>query len=406
MRINELDYYLAAMLDAYPQISDINLTPGRPLQVEVYGELVPVMTDPPILSLTPFQTEQLALKLIGGNRRLTEDLLRTGSCDCSYALGDRARFRVNVFSQRGNYSIVLRKLNSHIPSLADMQLPSILTKPTEEKTGLVLVTGATGTGKSTTLAAMINEINLRRAVHIITLEDPVEFVHSPVAATINQREMGNDFDSYASGLRAALRQAPKVILVGEMRDRTTVEIALSAAETGHLVFSTLHTIDAGQTINRILGMFEPEEQEQVRYRLADTLRWIVSQRLSPKIDGGRHALLEIMGMNVRVNESIIKGESEGKSFYEIIEASHTFGWRTFDQSCLEAYEAGIITQENALRFCSKRGPVSRGIDNIHKRKGLPSDDLLRLNLSRPVDFGGSSSAEARKPQRAGVALKL
>jgi twitching motility protein PilT len=199
-------------------------------------------------------------------------------------------------------------------------------------------------------------------------------------ATFNQRELGTDFDSYSNGLRAALRQAPKVILVGEMRDRETVKIALSAAETGHLVLSTLHTIDAGQTINRVLGMFEPEEQEQVRARLADTLRWVVSQRLVPREGGGRHAILEIMGSNLRTQETIRLGESEGKSFYEIIEASQPFGWRTFDFSALEAYENGKITEETALLYCTKRGPVTRGIDNIKKGRGESTTSMGSLRM--------------------------
>jgi twitching motility protein PilT len=194
--------------------------------------------------------------------------------------------------------------------------------------------------------------------------------------------MGTDFDNFASGLRAALRQAPKVILVGEMRDRETVEIGLSAAETGHLVLSTLHTIDAGQTINRILGMFENEEQEQIRLRLADTVRYIVSQRLAPRIGGGRQALLEIMGSNLRIRDSITMGEGEGKSFYEIIEASYTFGWRTFDQACLDAYDQGLISEETALLYCTKRGPVTRGIDNIKKRRGESTTDMHSLQLQK------------------------
>ncbi len=400
MRVNELDFYLAAMLDAYPNISDINLTPGRPLQVEVFGDLVPVLAEPRIDALTPYQTELIALKIIAGNRRLTEDLLRTGSCDCSYELRDRARFRVNIFSQRGNFSIVLRKLNSQIPTIEMLGLPTILSTATDEKTGLILVTGATGTGKSTTLAAMLHEINRKRAVHIITLEDPVEFVHTPLVATFNQREMGNDFDTYANGLRSALRQAPKVILVGEMRDRTTVEIALSAAETGHLVFSTLHTIDAGQTINRILGMFEPEEQEQVRFRLADTIRWIVSQRLAPTTNGNRMPLLEIMGTNMRITETIVHGEAEGKTFSEIIDASETFGWRTFDRSCMEALQAGLITEETALRFASKRGRVSRWIDSLHKEQGIPSDDLVKLNMLQNRRGGGIPGPRPATPSTA------
>jgi twitching motility protein PilT len=329
--------------------------------------------------LTPFHTEVIALNLIAGSQRLTEDLFKSGSCDSSYSLSDRARFRINIFSQRGQYSIVLRKLNASIPSLTELNLPEVISNSAKEKTGLVLVTGATGSGKSTTLASLINEINECAPIHIITLEDPIEFIHAQKKATLNQRELGTDFDSFASGLRAALRQAPKVILVGEMRDRATVEIALNAAETGHLVFSTLHTIDAGQTINRILGMFDPEEQEQVRYRLADTLRWVISQRLVPKIGGGRFPLVEIMGANLRTKESITLGESEGKSFYEIIEASYTFGWRTFDLSALEAVKKGIITEETALMHCSKRGHVSRGIDQIkHSRGEFTNSSDLRM----------------------------
>jgi twitching motility protein PilT len=206
-------------------------------------------------------------------------------------------------------------------------------------------------------------------------------------ATFNQRELGTDFDSFSSGLRAALRQAPKVILVGEMRDRETVRIALSAAETGHLVFSTLHTIDSGQTINRILGLFEPDEQEQIRARLADTLRWIISQRLVPKVEGGRYALLEIMGSSLRTQETIRLGESEGKSFYEIIEASQPFGWRTFDLAVLEAYENGIISEETALLYCTKRGPVTRGIDNIKKSRGECTTNMASLRMKASNNFG-------------------
>jgi twitching motility protein PilT len=378
MRRAELDYILTTMLGADRQadptlhrqeVSDLNFTVDRPLQVERDGELIPVACNPPLERLTPYQTEMIALNLINGNPRLTEDLIRTGSCDASYSVADAVRFRVNIFSQRGRFSIVMRKLNSEIPTLAQLKMPPILQNLAGEKTGLVLVTGATGSGKTTTLAAVLHEINTSKSIHIVTLEDPVEFVHTHQMATFNQREMGNDFSTFAGGLRAALRQAPKVILVGEMRDRETVEIGLSAAETGHLVLSTLHTIDAGQTINRVLGMFETEEQEQVRTRLSDTLRWIVSQRLVPRVGGGRFALLEIMGANLRTKETIVHGESEGKSFYEIIEASHTFGWRNFDQACLEAYEQGIITEETALLYSSRRGVVSRGIDAIKKSRG-------------------------------------
>lgn len=399
MRRNELDYTLGTMLEYRASVSDLIFTVDKPPQVEAEGVLVPVPTEPPIEKLTSFQTEMLALNLIGGNPRLLDDLLRTGSCDTSYSLIGKARFRVNIFSQRGNYSIVLRKLNTRIATIADLELPEILHQPAKEKTGLVLVTGATGSGKSTTLAALLDEINETKPVHIVTLEDPVEFIYTQKKATINQREMGSDFDNFSSGLRAALRQAPKIILVGEMRDRATVEIALSAAETGHLVMSTLHTIDAGQTINRILGMFETAEQEQVRQRLSDTLRWIVGQRLAPKVGGGRHAILEIMGSNLRVRESVIFGESEGKSFYEIIEASSTFGWRTFDQSCLEAYESGIISEDTALIYCSKRGTVQRGIDNIKKKRGENTTEFV-LKMAEKLE------SRPRPPVAPMQALKL
>jgi twitching motility protein PilT len=380
MRRPELDYILSTMLDSQPEVSDLLFTVDKPFQVESFGDLKPVATDPPMEKLTPFQTEMIALNLIGENQWHIEDLLRRGSCDSSYSLSDKARFRVNIFSQRSHYSIVCRKLNTVIPTLDSLQLPEIIKLIPHEKTGLVLVTGATGSGKSTTLAAVLAEINRTKPVHIITLEDPVEYIHPHVSATFNQRELGTDFDTFASGLRASLRQAPKVILVGEMRDRETVSIALSAAETGHLVLSTLHTIDAGQTINRILGMFEIEEQEQIRARLADTLRWVVSQRLVPRIGGGRHALLEIMGANLRTQESIRLGESEGKSFYEIIEASQPFGWRTFDFSCLEAYEQGKIAEETALLYCTKRGQVTRGIDNMKKSRGETTTDISSLRM--------------------------
>jgi len=369
MRRPELDQILTTMLASQPEVSDVLFTVGRPPQVEAYGELKPVVLDPPIDKLTPFQTETIALNIIGDNLWQTEDLLRHGSCDASYGLSDVARFRVNVFAQRGNYSIVCRQLNSTIPTLEKLKFPDIFKEIPKEKTGLILVTGATGSGKSTTLAAILNEINRTKPVHIVTLEDPIEYVHTHDQATFNQRELGVDFDSYVNGLRAALRQAPKVILVGEMRDRETVRIALSASETGHLVLSTLHTINAGETINRILGMFDPEEQEQIRVRLADSLRWVVSQRLVPKVSGGRTALLEIMGSNLRTQETMRLGESEGKTFYEIIEASHPFGWRTFDHACLEAYEEGVITEETAMLYCTKRSVVSRGLDNTKKGRG-------------------------------------
>jgi len=396
MRRPELDLMLTTMLASQPEVSDLLFTSDRPPQVEAYGELKPVTLDPPLENLTPFQIETIAMNIVGDNLWQIEDLLRHGSCDASYALSDQARFRVNVFSQRGNYSIVCRQLNTKIPTLDQLKMPDTLKLIPREKTGLVLVTGATGSGKSTTLAAILSEINASKAVHVVTLEDPVEYLHVHKKATFNQREMGIDFDSYANGLRAALRQAPKVILVGEMRDQDTVKIALSAAETGHLVLSTLHTINAGETINRVLGMFEPEEQEQIRIRLSDSLRWVVSQRLCPRISGGRQALIEIMGSNLRTQETIRLGESEGKTFYEIIEASYPFGWRSFDQACLEAYEQGLITEDNALLYCTKRSVVSRGIDNQKKARGESTTDVSALRMRSAVHGGGAAKPPTLK----------
>ena len=323
-----------------------------------------------------------------GNRRLIYDFLTDGSCDCSYSLNEEARFRVNIFRQQGQFSIVMRKLEPEtFRDFRALELPSIFEEIAKEKTGLILVTGATGSGKTTTLAALLNEINETQSVHVVTLEDPIEFVHPPRQATFNQRELGHDFNNYPNGLRAALRQAPKVILVGEMRDRATVEVAMMAAETGHLVLSTLHTVDAGQSINRILGLFSFGEEQQVRLRLADSLRYIVSQRLAPKVDGGRQLLTEIMGNNLRTQEAIALGEGEHRSFYEIIEASSPFGWMTFDQSILTAYDQDLITEETARLFASRKGRITRGIDLIQKARGIETRSRpVCVSTSRPTPF--------------------
>jgi twitching motility protein PilT len=388
MRKADVDYILRRMLESHDNVSDLNFTVAKPLQVEASGELTAVIVDPRLEKLTPFQTETLALHLMQADRRLLQLLISQGSCDCSYILNGRARFRVNVFQQRNSYSIVLRKLSTQILTIDDLKLPQVFHLMAQEKNGLLLVTGATGSGKSTTLAALIDEMNQTKAMHIVTLEDPMEFVHPHKKATINQRELGSDFDSFANGLRAALRQAPKVILMGEMRDRETVEIALSAAETGHLVLSTLHTIDAGQTITRILGMFDKDEERLVRIRLANTLRWIVSQRLLPKIDGGRVAALEIMGTNLRVKDAVLNGESEGKTFYEIIEAGEAFGMQTFDQSILKLFRETVVTEDTALAYASRKSVARRGIDDIKKQRGILTSDIEDLALDR--DYGKSA----------------
>jgi twitching motility protein PilT len=382
MKKQEIDHILTRMLDSHKNVSDLNLTVGKPLQVESDGELVPVEMRPPFKELTPFQTEIFALNLMSHDRRLTRTFLNSGSCDLSYALPGKARFRVNAFSQSGYTSIVLRKLESKIPTIEELHLPGAMHKIAREKNGIVFVTGATGSGKTTSLAAILNVINEDRSVHVVTLEDPVEYQHPHKNSTFNQRELGIDFDTYASGLRAALRQAPKVILVGEMRDRETVEIGLSAAETGHLVLTTLHTIDAGSTINRIVGMFTTEEEHQVRVRLADTLRWVVCQRLLPKIGGGRVATFEILGTNLRVKDAIMNGESEGKTFYDIMQAGQAFGMTTFDEHIIGLYEHGLIAEETALAFASRRGIVGRGIDSLKSARGEATSDIDKLELDR------------------------
>jgi len=380
MKRAELDALLLAMLEVAPGISDINFSTGRPPQVEAFGVLKTADVPPHIQKLTAYQTERIALNIINNERRLLNELAQHGSCDCAYMINERARFRVNIFRQRGQLSVVMRKAQSDVPTIQALNLPSIFKEVAKEKTGLVLVTGATGSGKTTTLATILDEINRTQAVHVITLEDPIEYMHPHKKATFNQRELGADFDDYPSGLRAALRQAPKVILVGEMRDRATVEIAMTAAETGHLVLSTIHTINAGQSVNRILGMFEREEEAQIRLRLADMLRWVISQRLLPKVAGGRVLVQEIMGSNMRTRESIVLGEGEDRSFYSIIESSETFGWCTFDQAIVRAFEQGKITEEIALLYSTSKGKMSRFLDDTKKRMNLETVDTSGIKL--------------------------
>ena len=380
MQRQHIDYILLSMLNSYKDASDLNITVGKPFQVESEGMLKPVNLDPPIKEITPYQAELFALNLINGDRRAIRDLLTHGSCDISYQVEGKARFRVNIFSQRGNYSVVMRQLPTKIPTVEELNLPRAFYEMTNEKNGFILVTGATGSGKSTSLAALLNEINEKYAVHVVTLEDPIEFVHPQKKATFNQRELGTDFDTFASGLRAALRQAPKVILVGEMRDRETVEIAMSAAETGHLVLSTLHTIDAGQAINRIVSMFEHEEERQVRIRLADTIRWIVCQRLLPKVGGGRVAAFDILKNTLSIQDLILNGETEDKTFYDIMSKNTAIGMMTFDQSIIELFKKGLITEQTALTYATRKSVVRREIDAIKAEKGEKTTTIEGLTI--------------------------
>jgi twitching motility protein PilT len=371
MTHDTLQSILTSMLQSGEGVSDCLFLKGKPPLIECYGKLTELPMDPAVLEAE--HIDAIADLVLGNNERLRNDLTTTGSCDTSYALPDIARFRVNIFQQSGHTGIVMRKLQAEIPTLESLGLPPIFNKMITEKFGIIFVTGSTGSGKTTTLAAMLNELNSTNEVHVVTLEDPIEFVHPHRKAAFSQRELGRDFFDFATGLRAALRQAPKVILLGEIRDRETMEIALTASETGHLVLSTLHTINAGQSINRILGFFTTDEAKQIRERLADTLRYIVSQRLVSKVGGGRLLVTEIMGSSLRTRETLIYGESENRTFQEIIEAGSTLGWHSFDQSLMQAFEADLITEETALLFCTHKNKMRRDLE-MTKKLRYPVDD--------------------------------
>src|ERR1700677_1622182 len=353
----DVDSLLSSMIEAYDGVSDLFFVVGKPPQIEAYGKLKPYPDDSPAAILTPNKVEDLSVFLMNGVERPQRDYLSQGACDCSYGIEGFARFRVNIFRQNGHHAIVMRKLNSVIPTLDKLGLQPVFREMIKEKTGIIFVTGATGSGKTTTLAAMLNELNQHNEFHMVTLEDPIEFMHQHAKATFSQRELGRDFPEFSAGLRSALRQAPKVILVGEIRDRETMEIALTAAETGHMVFTTLHTINAGQTINLILGLFTRDEEQLLRERLADSLRYVVSQRLVPKVGGGRLMINEIMGSHLRTRETLLLGEGENRSSSEIIEASAPYGWRTFDQALVDAYKKELITEESAMIFSTSKSKV-------------------------------------------------
>jgi twitching motility protein PilT len=380
MSAQELDTTLRTMTLSADGVSDLLFVVGKPPLVECYGKLTPVELNGGGGVLEPKRIEEMVDLLIHGNERLREDFVNTGSCDTSYALGDLARFRVNIYRQNGNCAIVMRKLQSQIPTLEQLGLPPIFNEMVLEKNGIIFVTGSTGSGKTTTLAAMLNELNRTQEIHIVTLEDPIEFLHPHAKAAFSQREMGKDFSEFATGLRAALRQAPKVILVGEVRDRDTMEIALTASETGHLVFSTLHTVNAGQSINRILGLFSKDEEKQVRERLAATLRYIVSQRLVPKLEGGRLLVTEIMGSSLRTRETLLYGERENATFQEIIEAGVTRGWHSFDQALLQAYEEDLVSEETAVIFCTHKNKMGRDIEMVQKLRNPVSTESSGLRM--------------------------
>ncbi len=398
-RTFSFDQMVATMLSENGGASDLLFVVGRPPQVEEHGKLKGVQIEGMWPALAPAHVEAISGKLMAGNERLAADFKNNGSCDTSYTVEGLARFRVNIFKNNGNHAIVMRKLSTKIPTLNGLGLPEIFREMIKEKTGLIFVTGATGSGKTTTLAAMLNEINQEHEYHMVTLEDPIEFLHPHQKATFSQRELGKDFSDFAVGLRAALRQAPKVILVGEIRDRETMEIALTAAETGHVVYSTLHTISAAQSVNRVIGMFSVEEQEQVRQRLADTLRFVVSQRLAPKVGGGRLMVSEIMGSNLRTREAILLGEGEVRNFHEIIESSSQAGWHSFEQSLTKLFAEEKITEETAMLYSVNKSAMRRAID-MAKKTMQPHDSApsgFRLNLESLHNPHGPAGGQKPPP---------
>jgi twitching motility protein PilT len=343
------------MISSSEGISDLLFAVGKPPVVEEHGFLEEFPIDTPTGLLDSTMIDQIAEHVMQGDERLKAELDSHGSCDCSYALADLARMRVNIFKQNGRPAIVMRKLQTAIPTLDQLGLPALFREMIKEKNGIIFVTGATGSGKTTTLAAMLNELNETQSIHILTLEDPIEFLHPHKKALFNQRQLGKDFRDFASGLRSALRQAPKVILVGEMRDSETIEIALTAAETGHLVFSTLHTIDAAKTVDRVVGAFDPGDQMAIRTRLAATFRYFISQRLIRKKEGGRLAVLEILKATMRTREYIERGETEGRSLVDAMRDGALDGMQYFDGEIEKLVREGVVSYATGLLYSTNAG---------------------------------------------------
>ena len=365
---------LSAMLRASPRVSDLIFSPGSLPHIEVSGQLVPVKI-PGLPLLGAEDTRRIAEELIRDNQQALTTLREQGSCDVSYSLPGECRFRVNIFVQRGSHAVVMRVIPKSIPTFAELKLPEQLADIANLKNGIVLITGPTGSGKSSTMAAVLDRINETKAYHIITIEDPVEFMHRHKRSIIHQRELHSDTPSFALALRAALRQAPKVILVGEMRDKETIEIALEAAETGHLVLSTLHTIDASKTVERIVGVFPMAEQHFIRNRLAKSFRYIISQRLLPAKEGkNRVAILEILKSTLRTREYVERGEQEGKTLLDAMRDGDTEGMQHFDGDIERLIRAGTIEMETGLAYATNPGNLRLQLADL---AGVPPQEIAK-----------------------------
>jgi len=392
MSFFDLPPIIERMLLVSDKISDLNFSVGQPPQAEVNGKLMPVQPLG-LQKLMPYQTEIIAMTLMQGNPDAAERLLNTGTADLSYSLPSRVRFRVNIFQQRGSYSIVMRVIPTDIPNLTTLSLPTQLADIAELRNGIVLLTGPTGSGKSSTLAAVIDIINEKKHYHVVTIEDPIEFLHQHKNSTINQREVGSDTKDFPSALRAALRQAPKVILIGEMRDFETTEIALEAAETGHLVLSTLHTIDASKSIDRIIGLYPKNEEKVIRTRLAQTFRYIVSQRLIPRADNnGRIAAVEILKSSPRTREYIEEGESEGKSLLDAMRDGKLDGMQDFDGVIKDMIQRNIVTVEDGLAFATNQNNLLLELKGLSSSEDFIRDGNEKIPVGAFKDYGSMLSA--------------
>jgi len=369
---------LVAMLKSSPKISDLFFTPGKPPLVEINGKLTPAGAS---RNLTTDDTKRIATDLIGNSQYATDNLKERGSCDVSYSLPGANRFRVNVFMQRGTVAVVMRVIPGKVPDFESLNLPAELNKIVGLRNGIVLVTGPTGSGKSSTLAAIIDKINKEQFYHVLTIEDPIEFLHLHKNCIVHQRELHSDTPNFALALRAALRQAPKVILVGEMRDKETIEIAMEAAETGHLVLSTLHTIDASKTVERIVGAFPMAEQHTLRNRLAKSFRYIISQRLVPRKDGaGRVAVIEILKSTLRTREYVEKGETDGKSLLDAMRVGEQEGMQHFDGDIERLIRNGTLDMETGLAYATNPGNLQLDMSDLKlEAEAAAADPLLETD---------------------------